>query len=52
MGGTYTFDTGLAITAGAAYYWLADTGVIENGVTSSFGNNNAVGLSLNVGYLF
>lgn len=52
LGGTYTFDSGLAITAGAAYFWLGDTDVSENNVASRFTDNTAVGLSVNIGYTF
>lgn len=51
-GGTYTIDSGLALTAGAAYYWLGDAEVSENGVASSFDDNKAVALSFSVGYSF
>lgn len=51
-GGTYTFDSGLALTAGAAYYWLGDAEVSENGVASRFDDNKAVALSFFVGYSF
>lgn len=52
LGGTYSFENGLALTAAAAYFWLGDTDVSENGVTSSFEDNRAIGLSINIGYTF
>ena len=52
LGGTYTFDNGVALTAGASDFWLGDTDVSETGVKSRFANNTAVGLSVNIGYTF
>jgi len=52
LGGTYSFAGGVAVTAGAAYYWLGDAHVSENGARSRFDGNSALALNLNLGVTF